>query len=141
MAHGKNASEKGNKKGYDYSGRRIGNKSQCNSPTKHKSKKKITHRLERQRKKRTLYNTSARTIHFFMAYLYSEKCSACGKYFKYTKVYGNRHLTREDLKPIICPYCDGKVFPCDYCRDYHYSPKDCNKCELKEVSYESIKEL
>lgn len=47
MAHGKNASQKEKRIGYDYWGRRPGNKGGCNCPTKNKGTKKTTHRLER----------------------------------------------------------------------------------------------
>ena len=56
MAHGINASQKETKKGYDYQGKRAGNKSQCNSPSPHKKTKIITHRLERQMSKRIVLN-------------------------------------------------------------------------------------
>lgn len=48
MAHGLNASQKENRLGFDYWGKRPGNKGGCNCPTKHKATKKITHRKERR---------------------------------------------------------------------------------------------
>ena len=56
MAHGLNASRKEIKKGFDYQGKRAGNKSQCNAPSSHKKTKIITHRLERQMSKRIVLN-------------------------------------------------------------------------------------
>ena len=55
MAHGLNESQKSNRRGYDYWGKRPGNASQCNCPVKHKKTKIITHRKERAAKKEILY--------------------------------------------------------------------------------------
>lgn len=54
MAHGQNASQKEAKKGFDYHGKRAGNKSQCNAPAPHKKTKILTHRLERQINKKII---------------------------------------------------------------------------------------
>lgn len=132
MAHGQNSLEKELKKGFDYSGKRPGNESQCNSPSKHKGTKKITHRLERILNKKEIDN-SLIEINFYQSIFYSEICPSCGKDISYKSIFGDRGLTMDDYKILKCPSCASLILPCDYCKDFHYSLPDCNKCKFKEL--------
>ena len=130
MAHGINESQKTNKLGYDYHGKRAGNKGGCNSPTPHKRTKKITHKKERRQKSQEVFNEVKSHI-FYDSANYSETCPKCLISVSYNEIYGPVNMTAHHFKPFKCPVCGHMLRPCSICLHVYKSTPDCSSCAFK----------